>query len=141
MMDDKDHIDLAAQIVSSYVANNSVRSGELPALFEQIHGALTSIYLRPTSGALKVLRTPAVTPRKSITHEYLICLEDGRKFQSLKRHLRTRHNLTPEQYREKWNLPSDYPMVAPAYATARSTIAKKSGLGQRRWTPKNATSR
>ena len=125
------YIELAADIVSAYVSNNSVPSSELPALINDVHNAL----LRVTSGAAPVVveaAKPAVPAKKSITNDYIICLEDGKKFKSLKRHLRTQYNISPEEYREKWGLPADYPMVAPTYAKARSQLAKQRGLGQQR---------
>ncbi len=125
------YIELAADIVSAYVSNNSVPSSELPALINEVHNAL----LRVTSGAAPVVveaLKPAVPTKKSITNDYIICLEDGKKFKSLKRHLRTQYNISPEEYREKWGLPADYPMVAPNYAQARSQLAKQMGLGQQR---------
>src|ERR1700727_1922841 len=131
MSDSTNHIELAAEIVSAYVSNNSVPSSELPSLLSDVHAAL----VRVATGAQPVVveaAKPAVPPKKSITSDYIICLEDGRKFKSLKRHLRTQYNLSPEEYREKWGLPSDYPMVAPAYAKARSALAKQMGLGQQR---------
>lgn len=131
MNESSNHIELAAEIVSAYVSNNSVPSSELPTLLSDVHAAL----VRVASGAQPVVAEaakPAVPPKKSITSDYIICLEDGRKFKSLKRHLRTQYNLSPEEYREKWGLPSDYPMVAPAYAKARSALAKQMGLGQQR---------
>ena len=124
-------VELAAEIVSAYVSNNSVPSSELPALLNDVHAAI----VRVASGSQPVVAEalkPAVAPKKSVTSEYIVCLEDGRKFKSLKRHLRTQYNLSPEEYREKWGLPSDYPMVAPAYAKARSALAKQMGLGQQR---------
>lgn len=124
-------IELAADIVSAYVSNNSVPANDLPSLISDVHAAL----LRVTSGEAKATAEapkPAVPPKKSITREYLVCLEDGRKFKSLKRHLRTQYNMSPDEYREKWGLPPDYPMVAPDYAKARSTLAKQMGLGQQR---------
>ncbi len=124
-------IELTASIVCAYVSNNSVPSAELPALIGQVHSALT----RVSSGQGEVLSEglkPAIPVKKSITSDYIICLEDGKKFKSLKRHLRTQYDLTPEQYREKWGLGSDYPMVAPNYAAARSRLAKQMGLGQQR---------
>jgi predicted transcriptional regulator len=124
-------MELTASIVSAYVQHNSVPSAELPALIGQVHTALTRI-----SGehgeALGDAPRPAIPVKKSIAPDYIICLEDGKKFKSLKRHLRTHYNLTPEQYREKWRLGSDYPMVAPNYAAARSLLAKQMGLGQQR---------
>jgi predicted transcriptional regulator len=131
MNDSSNHVELAAEIVSAYVSNNSVPSSELPALLSDVHAAI----VRVASGAQQVVveaAKPAVPPKKSITSDYIVCLEDGRKFKSLKRHLRTQYNLSPEEYREKWGLPSDYPMVAPAYAKARSALAKQMGLGQQR---------
>jgi predicted transcriptional regulator len=124
-------IELTASIVSAYVSNNSVPSAELPALIGQVHTALARVssgHGETLGDALK----PAVAVKKSIGSDYIICLEDGKKFKSLKRHLRTQYNLTPEQYREKWGLGSDYPMVAPNYAAARSRLAKQMGLGQQR---------
>jgi predicted transcriptional regulator len=124
-------IELTADIVSAYVSNNTVSATEVPGLIGEVYSALTrvgsGVVLAPAEPA-----KPAVNPKKSITPEYLICLEDGKKFKSLKRHLRTMYNLSPEQYREKWGLPSDYPMVAPSYAEARSRLAKEMGLGQKR---------
>jgi MucR family transcriptional regulator, transcriptional regulator of exopolysaccharide biosynthesis len=120
-------MELTASIVSAYVRYNSVPSAELPALIGQVHRALT----RVSSGHGDALR-PAIPMQKSIASDYIICLEDGKKFKSLKRHLRTHHNLTPEQYRDKWGLGSDYPMVAPDYAAARSRLAKQIGLGHQR---------
>ena len=126
-----DLIDLAAEIVSAYVSNNSVAASDIPALINQVHAAL----LRVSNGqgeAAGEPPKPAVTIKKSITPDHIVCLEDGKKFKSLKRHLRTQYNMTPEQYREKWGLSSDYPMVAPNYAAARSQLAKQMGLGQQR---------
>jgi predicted transcriptional regulator len=122
-------IEMAAEIVSAYVGNNSVGADQLPDLIRQVHGALTSV----ASGAVEaapVKLEPAVSVRKSINPEFLICLEDGRRFKSLKRHLRTKYDLSPDQYRAKWGLPRDYPMVAPNYAASRSALAKSMGLGQ-----------
>jgi predicted transcriptional regulator len=124
-------IELTASIVSAYVSNNSVSASDLPTLISQVHAALTRI-VRGQSEAASEARKPAVSVKKSITPEHLVCLEDGKKFKSLKRHLRTQYNLTPEQYREKWGLAPDYPMVAPNYAAARSRLAKQMGLGQQR---------
>jgi len=124
-------IELAAEIVSAYVSNNSVPSGDLPSLINDVHLALTKV----GNGAVEApaeAPKPAISVKKSITPDYIICLEDGKKFKSLKRHLRTQYNMTPEQYREKWSLPPDYPMVAPNYAKARSELAKEMGLGQQR---------
>jgi predicted transcriptional regulator len=125
------YIELTADIVSAYVSNNSVPASDISVLISQVHSAL----LRVSNGQGEVVSEtlkPAVAVKKSITPEYLICLEDGKKFKSLKRHLRTQYNMTPEHYREKWGLPPDYPMVAPKYAEARSQLAKQMGLGQQR---------
>ena len=125
------YIELAADIVSAYVSNNSVPSGDLPSLINDIHEAL----VRVAGGGIEVpaeAPKPAIPVKKSVTPDYIICLEDGKKFKSLKRHLRTQYNMTPEQYREKWGLSPDYPMVAPNYAKARSDLAKEMGLGQQR---------
>jgi predicted transcriptional regulator len=125
----KNFIDLTANIVSAYLSNNPTPASEIPALISQIHAAL----LRVSTGrpeAPPEPAKPAVSVKKSMTSDYLVCLEDGKRFKSLKRHLRTQYNMTPEQYRDKWGLPADYPMVAPNYAVARSQLAKKMGLGQ-----------
>jgi len=124
-------IELTAEIVSAYVSNNSVSASDIPGLINQVHAAL----MRVSSGTAEMPAEPlkpAISVKKSITPEYIVCLEDGKKFKSLKRHLRTQYNMTPEQYREKWDLPPDYPMVAPNYAAARSQLAKQMGLGQQR---------
>jgi predicted transcriptional regulator len=125
------YIELAADIVSAYVSNNSVPTSDLPTLINEVHTAL----LRVGGGTVEVpveAPKPAIPVKKSVTPDYIVCLEDGKKFKSLKRHLRTQYNMTPEQYREKWGLPVDYPMVAPNYAKARSELAKEMGLGQQR---------
>lgn len=127
----KNFIDLTATIVSAYVSNNTTSASELPALISQVHGALMRVASGQTEAVAEPTK-PAVPVKKSMTSDYLVCLEDGKKFKSLKRHLRTQYNMTPEQYREKWGLPPDYPMVAPNYAVARSQLAKKMGLGQQR---------
>jgi predicted transcriptional regulator len=121
-------IELTADIASAYVSNNAVSAADLPSLIKNIHGALSGMGAEPEP--VVEVKTPAVSIKKSITDDFLICLEDGRKFKSLKRHLRAKYNLSPEEYRAKWNLPKDYPMVAPAYASARSKLAKQMGLGQ-----------
>ena len=125
------YIELAADIVSAYVSNNSVPASDLPGLISDIHSAL----VRVTAGIAPVLSEapkPAVPTKRSVTNEFIVCLEDGKKFKSLKRHLRTQYNMSPEEYREKWGLTPDYPMVAPNYARARSQLAKQMGLGQQR---------
>jgi predicted transcriptional regulator len=129
-MDEKNEvIEMTADIVSAYVGNNTVSAAELPGLIQSVHRALAGV-----SGGAEVVeaapRDPAVPIRRSITPDFIICLEDGRKFKSLKRHLRTKYNMSPEEYRAKWGLPKDYPMVAPNYAKARSDLAKQMGLGQ-----------
>ncbi|HYI90982.1 MAG TPA: MucR family transcriptional regulator [Beijerinckiaceae bacterium] len=125
------YIDLAADIVSAFVSKNSIPIAELPALIQNVHAALNKTAQGITEPAKEDLH-PAVSIKKSVTPDYLICLEDGKRFKSLKRHLRTKYELTPDQYRARWNLPSDYPMVAPNYAQARSQLAKSMGLGQKR---------
>ena len=124
-------IDFTAEIVAAYVAKNSVTQAELPKLINDVHRALSVVSTGAPAREDVTEAKPAVTVKKSITSEYLICLEDGKKFKSLKRHLRSHYNLSPEQYREKWGLPADYPMVAPNYAQARSSLAKRMGLGRR----------
>ena len=126
-------VSLAAEVVAAFVSHNSVPVAELPALIGAVHAALVGIEAgkaNPVSQATGPL-TPAVSVRKSLTPDYLICLDDGRRFKSLKRHI-GQLGMTPDQYRAKWGLPSDYPMVAPNYAATRSALAKKSGLGQQR---------
>ena len=127
----ENYIGLTAEIVSAYVSNNTVPASEIPSLINQVHAALARVSGKSGDGSSEPLR-PAVSVKKSVTPEYIICLEDGKKFKSLKRHLRTQYNMTPEQYREKWALGADYPMVAPSYAAARSQLAKQMGLGQQR---------
>jgi predicted transcriptional regulator len=125
-------IELAAEIVAAFVANNSLPIAELPALIRSTHAALERLASGPVDTAPQLeKKEPAVSIRKSITPDFLVCLDDGKKFKSLRRHLATL-GMTPDQYRAKWGLPSDYPMVAPNYAAARSQLAKQSGLGQLR---------
>jgi len=124
-------IELAADIVSAYVSNNVVAVPDLSKVIVDVHAALRSI-ASGEAHATAEPQKPAVPPKRSITPDYIICLEDGKKFKSLKRHLRTHYDLSPEEYREKWGLPMDYPMVAPNYSAARSALAKKMGLGQQR---------
>jgi len=130
-VDGADVIELAAEIVSAYVSNNSVPASDLPGLINDVYMALTQVGSAPVEVSVEPLK-PAISVKKSIHTDYIICLEDGKKFKSLKRHLRTQYNMSPEQYREKWGLPADYPMVAPTYAAARSRLAKEMGLGQQR---------
>jgi predicted transcriptional regulator len=125
------YIELTAEIVSAYVSNNTVPAGDLHSLISQVHSALTRVSSGHVDAPNEPLK-PAVSVKKSITADHIVCLEDGKKFKSLKRHLRTQYNMTPEQYREKWSLAPDYPMVAPNYAAARSELAKQMGLGQQR---------
>jgi predicted transcriptional regulator len=125
------YIELTADIVSAYVSNNSVQANDIPSLINQVHSALMRVSTGQNEAPMEPLK-PAVPVKKSITPEYIVCLEDGKKFKSLKRHLRTQYNMTPEQYRDKWDLAADYPMVAPNYAAARSQLAKQMGLGQQR---------
>ena len=125
------YIELTAEIVSAYLSHNTVPAGDIPSLINQVHAALARVSAKSGDAPAEPLK-PAVSVKKSMTPEYIVCLEDGKKFKSLKRHLRTQYNMTPEQYRDKWGLNADYPMVAPNYAAARSQLAKQMGLGQQR---------
>ncbi len=125
-------VELTADIVAAYVSNHMVQVSDLTNLIADVHQALNNTASPTPVPAVVEKPKPPVPIRKSIEDDYLICLEDGQKFKSLKRHLMTHYNMTPEEYREKWGLPADYPMVAPAYAEARSRLAKEMGLGQRR---------
>src|SRR6187401_3404883 len=125
--DETDFIGLTAEIVSAYVSNNTVASADIPALINQVHSALLRVSGGEAPAAVDPLK-PAVPVKRSIHPDFIVCLEDGKKFKSLKRHLRTQYDMTPEQYREKWGLNADYPMVAPNYAAARSQLAKQLGL-------------
>ena len=120
--------ELTAQVVSSYLSNNQVQADMVPAILQSVYDKLnnlgTTVVVEPAAPAV-----PAVPIEESITHDHLICLEDGKKFKSLRRHLQTKFNMTPEEYRAKWGLPGDYPMVAPGYSAKRSQLAKNSGLG------------
>jgi len=127
---DFDALEMTVEIVSSYVTNNAVQSEALPDLIRTVHATLTG--LSAATEAEVPRQAPAVPVSKSVTPEYLVCLEDGRKLKMLKRYLRTRYEMTPEEYREKWNLPADYPMVAPNYTKLRSKHAKQIGLGKKR---------
>jgi predicted transcriptional regulator len=122
---------LTAQIVSAYVSHNTIVAEKLPEFIASVHASLIAAAV---NGAVepKVELVPAVAIKKSVTPDYIVCLEDGKKFKSLKRHLRTHYNISPDEYRQKWGLPAEYPMVAPVYAAARSQLAKVMGLGQRR---------
>ena len=123
-------VELSVEIVSAYVAHNALSPTDLPKLIADVYAALSGL---GTPDAVEIVETqkPAVSIRKSITPDFIICLEDGKQFKSLKRHLRTTYNMSPEEYRSKWNLPSDYPMVAPDYSARRSALAKTNGLGRK----------
>ncbi|WP_437365265.1 MucR family transcriptional regulator [Inquilinus limosus] len=125
---------LTVQIVSAHVAHNNVAQGDLPALIAQVYGALSGLG-KAAEPAAPARPEPAVPIRKSVTPDYIVCLEDGKKLKMLKRHLSSAYNMTPDQYRERWGLPADYPMVAPGYAEQRSKLAKAIGLGTRRSEP------
>ncbi len=127
---DHELVGLSADIVSAYVGHNALSVADLPKLIADVHNALRSLKSNGVASTPVELK-PAVPVRKSIAPDYLICLEDGKKFKSLKRHLRTHYDLSPEQYREKWGLPADYPMVAPNYSETRSRLAKDNGLGRK----------
>ena len=125
-----DLVEISAGIVSAYVSKNAISAADLPKLLRDVHSALVGL-----GGTVEVkaeidLR-PAVSPKKSVMPDFIICLEDGKKFKSLKRHLRTQYDLSPDEYREKWGLPASYPMVAPNYSATRSRLAKDSGLGRK----------
>ncbi len=130
MADNAELLTLTADIVSSHVSNNSVSIADLPSLIESIYVSLTNLGSEPEQEKPK--QEPAVSVRASIKPDYIVCLEDGKKLKMLKRHLMTHYNLTPEEYRMKWGLPGDYPMVAPNYALQRQALAKKIGLGTKR---------
>lgn len=127
----QDLVEMAADIVSAYVTANTVAAQDLPALIRTVHAALAEV-AGGAPAAKETAQEPAIAIKKSVTPDYIICLEDGKKFKSLKRHLRTRYSMTPDEYRAKWNLPHDYPMVAPNYAKERSNLAKRMGLGHAR---------
>lgn len=132
-------IETAAEIVAAYVSKNPLPASALPALIEAVHGSIATIMggtqPQPVVGPV----APAVPIRKSVTDEFIVCLEDGKKFKSLKRHLQSAFAMSPDEYRTKWGLRSDYPMVAPAYAAARSALARKAGLGQKKGTIREAS--
>jgi predicted transcriptional regulator len=133
-------VEKTSEIVAAFVSNNETSTSELPALIQAVHRALSGISVAQPEPEPR--KEPAVSVRRSVTPDYLICLEDGRKFKSLKRHLRTKYDMSPEEYRTKWGLPKDYPMVAPNYAAARSALAKNMGLGKGgRQPPKAASTR
>jgi len=132
MTKETDLIKVAADIVSAYVSHNTVAQEDLSPLIETVHRTLKSIELSEADGNAGESLLPAVPVEESVTDDYIVCLEDGERFKSLKRHLRTRYNMTPEEYRQRWGLPANYPMVAPNYAQTRSNLAKQMGLGQKR---------
>ena len=123
-------LEMTSEVVSAYVSNNPVSTNELPGLIGEVYSALAKANNSGSGGAAERAK-PAVPVKKSIHDDYLICLEDGKKFKSLKRHLRSHFDMSPEEYREKWGLPLDYPMVAPNYAKARSQLAREMGLGRK----------
>ncbi len=129
-LEESELLEMTVEIVSSYVANNSLQAGALPDLIKTVHATITGL-TQHTAAPVEKLE-PAISVAKSVTPEFIICLEDGRKLKMLKRYLRTRYDMTPEEYRAKWNLPADYPMVAPNYAKLRSRHAKQIGLGKKR---------
>jgi len=123
-------IDMTAEIVSAYVGNNEISAAELPSLIQQVYVSLADVSHGVALSDNEPLK-PAIAVKRSISSDYIVCLEDGKKFKSLKRHLRAHYDMSPDEYRTKWGLPKDYPMVAPNYAQARSTLAKQMGLGQK----------
>ena len=123
-------VELTADVVSAYVGNNPVAATDLPTLISQVHAALGKTTAAADAEPAEK-PVPAVNPKRSVTRDYIVCLEDGKKFKSLKRHLMSHYGLTPEEYREKWGLPADYPMVAPSYAEQRSRLAREMGLGRK----------
>lgn len=129
-LEESELLEMTVEIVSSYVANNMLQAGALPDLIKTVHATITGLTHQTAVPIEKP--EPAISVAKSVTPEYIICLEDGRKLKMLKRYLRTRYDMTPEEYRAKWNLPADYPMVAPNYAKLRSRHAKQIGLGKKR---------
>ena len=130
--DSHDLVEFTGEIIAAYVSHNAINIADLPGLIAKVHAALMTL---GTGAAAPVASAPELKPavpiRKSVTPDYLICLEDGKQFKSLKRHLMTHFQLTPDQYRAKWGLPESYPMVAPAYSATRSTLAKSAGLGRK----------
>jgi len=122
---------LTTEIVASHVSNNTVAVSDLPEVIQKVYGSLNTLSPNPEPQQPERPQ-PAVAIKKSVTPEYIICLEDGKKLKMLKRHLKTRYDMTPEEYRKRWGLPDDYPMVAPSYAQQRSDLAKKIGLGTKR---------
>lgn len=132
MIDEKSPVQVTARLVAAYASNNRLMPQDLPVLIQSVHAALVSLQNGGHDGGGGEPQKPAVPIKKSVTGDYIICLEDGLKFKSLKRHLRSSYKMTPEEYRSKWGLPHDYPMVAPSYAAHRSKLAKQIGLGRKR---------
>ena len=130
MQDKKRIAQLTSDVVAAYVEHNSIPAAELPNVVQLVYGALAGIAEKREAPAVEEGPRPAVPIRRSVTDDYIVCLEDGLRFKSLKRHLMTRHGMSPAQYRERWNLPADYPTVAPNYAKSRSALAKQMGLGR-----------
>ena len=122
-------LSMTTEIVVAYIKNNTVAPQELPSLILSIYGALRTANSHPASETKPI---PAVPVKRSVTEEYLVCLEDGRKMTMLRRYIRTQYNMSPDEYRKKWNLPAEYPMVAPSYSKTKSAIAKKIGLGRKK---------
>jgi predicted transcriptional regulator len=126
-----DVLKMALEIVAAYLSNNNVQAGDVPEVINSVYRSLANLDGRAVDGFGDALK-PAISVRKSVTPEYIVCLEDGKKLKMLKRHLRAAYNMSPEEYRAKWGLPADYPMVAPNYAALRSDFAKKIGLGRKK---------
>ena len=124
-------VELTSDVIAAYVSNNPVSTTDLPNLISEVHKAFASIS-NQSAGPVKTDQKPAVNPKKSVFRDYIICLEDGKQFKSLKRHLRSHFDMSPEEYREKWDLASDYPMVAPSYSERRSALAREKGLGRKK---------
>lgn len=130
--DDNNMLQMVTDVVSAYVSYNTISSGDIPELIRTVHTSLLDIQSPNVEEEKERAQKPAVPIRRSVQPDYLICLEDGKKLKMLKRYLRTQYDISPEEYRRKWNLPSDYPMVAPNYSAQRSNFAKSIGLGRRR---------
>ncbi|PLR21869.1 MucR family transcriptional regulator [Caulobacter zeae] len=130
MTDDADLLALSASIVAAYVGQNKISQTAVPDLIRTVHGALLGLHGEPVAAKPAEKQKPAVPVSRSVQHDYIVCLEDGKKLKMLKRYLRSHYDMSPEDYRRKWGLPSDYPMVAPAYAARRSDFAKQIGLGK-----------
>lgn len=128
----RDVLVITTSVVRSFIVRGGIAKDDLPKLFEEVHATVSKCAVGPSPIEIKAAQAPAVEPKKSIHDDYLICLEDGKRFKSLKRHLMTHYGLTPDEYRKKWGLPSDYPMVAPNYAAQRSALAKQMGLGKKK---------